>query len=71
MAVLLHVAPDAEMRLDGLRDALAGAASECGASAWNGLLVAASSTRTRRPCGPISPEPASLPRRALPRSWQT
>ncbi len=37
-ALLVHVAPDAEARLDAVRDALA--AVEAGASAWNGLLVA-------------------------------
>jgi len=40
LATILHVAPDAEARLDAMRTALAGATAECGASAWNGLLVA-------------------------------
>ena len=40
MATLLHVAPDAEAALDGLRDALADAPGEWGASAWDGMLVA-------------------------------
>jgi urease accessory protein len=39
LATILHVAPDAERRLDGARDLLAGASSECGASAWNGMLL--------------------------------
>lgn len=39
-ATLLHVAPDAEAALDGLRVALAGAPGEWGASAWDGMLVA-------------------------------
>lgn len=40
MATLVHVAPDAAASLDGLRDALAGAPAEWGASAWDGMLVA-------------------------------
>ena len=40
VAILAHVAPNAEARLTAVRRALAGAQSECGASAWNGLLVA-------------------------------
>ncbi|WP_394072506.1 urease accessory protein UreD [Roseixanthobacter glucoisosaccharinicivorans] len=39
LATLLYVAPDAEARLDAVRAALESCASECGASAWNGLLV--------------------------------
>ena len=39
LATILHVAPDAEARIDEARDLLAGASSECGASAWNGMLV--------------------------------
>lgn len=38
VATLIHAAPDAEDRLDGLREALAG--YDAGASAWDGLLVA-------------------------------
>jgi urease accessory protein len=40
VAILAHVAPNAEACLTAVRRALAGAQSECGASAWNGLLVA-------------------------------
>jgi urease accessory protein len=40
LATLVLIAPDAEARLDAARDALAGASGECGASAWNGMLVA-------------------------------
>ena len=36
VATLVYVAPDAEARLDALREA----APVCGASAWNGMLVA-------------------------------
>ena len=39
LATILHVGPDAEQRLDEARDLLAGASSECGASAWNGMLI--------------------------------
>jgi urease accessory protein len=39
LATILHVAPDSEQRLEEARDLLAGASSECGASAWNGMLV--------------------------------
>jgi urease accessory protein len=39
-ATLVHVSPVAEAALDGLRDALADAPGEWGASAWNGMLVA-------------------------------
>jgi urease accessory protein len=40
MATVVLVAPDAESRLDGARDALDSGAWEGGASAWNGMLVA-------------------------------
>jgi urease accessory protein len=40
VATLLHAAPDAEAALDPLRAALEHAPAECGASAWDGLLVA-------------------------------
>ncbi|WP_084539633.1 urease accessory protein UreD [Azorhizobium doebereinerae] len=40
LATFLYVAPDAEARLDEARALMEGAHSECGASAWNGLLAA-------------------------------
>ncbi len=40
VATILHVAPDAEARLDEARAALANATSDCGASAWSSMLVA-------------------------------
>lgn len=40
IATLLHVAPKAEARVKSVRAALARARSECGASAWDGMLVA-------------------------------
>jgi urease accessory protein len=39
-ATVVLLAPDAEARLDAARAALADAAGEAGASAWNGMLVA-------------------------------
>ena len=40
IATFLCIAPDAEARLDAARSALSLSTCECGASAWNGLLVA-------------------------------
>jgi urease accessory protein len=40
IATLVFVAPDAEASLDTARAALASTTGECGASAWNGMLVA-------------------------------
>jgi urease accessory protein len=40
LATFVHVAPDAERRLEEARDLLGAAPSESGASAWNGMLVA-------------------------------
>jgi urease accessory protein len=72
VATVLHVAPGAEGRRDEARAALDGAASECGVSAWDGILLARF----------LSPDPQAL--RAdlarfvtrlrgapMPRSWQT
>lgn len=39
VATVLHVAPDAESRLEEARDAIADAVGDCGASAWSGMLV--------------------------------
>ena len=72
LATVLHLAPDAEARREEARAALDGVAGECGASAWNGMLVARF----------LSPDPqrlrADLVRflerfrgRPMPRSWQT
>ena len=38
-ASLLLVSPDAESKLHAVRDAIAGAPAEGGASAWNGMLA--------------------------------
>lgn len=39
LATFLHVAPDAESRLDATRDLMENASCDCAASAWNGMLV--------------------------------
>jgi len=39
LATLVHVAPDAEAKIDDVRAAFAGAPVEAGASAWNGMLL--------------------------------
>jgi urease accessory protein len=39
VATVVHVAPDAEERLEDARAALAQAAGDCGASAWSGMIV--------------------------------
>jgi urease accessory protein len=71
VATCLLVAPDAEARLEEARAALEGGRSECGVSAYDGMLVARF----------LSPEPKSLRadliryteclRGPFPRSWQT
>jgi urease accessory protein len=72
LATVLHVAPDAEAMRERARDALEGASSECGVSAWNGMLVARF----------LSPDPQALRTdlvrllerfrgAPMPRSWQT
>jgi len=40
VATIFYVAPNAPARLEELRHALANAPAECGASAWDGMLVA-------------------------------
>jgi urease accessory protein len=40
MATLVHVAPSAEEALAPVRHALCNAPADCGASAWDGMLVA-------------------------------
>ncbi len=72
VATLVHVAPDAEARLDALRGPLADAPAEVGASAWNGMLVgrivAQDGARLRAAVrGGLA---ALREGRALPRVWQ-
>jgi urease accessory protein len=40
IATLLHLAPDAESKVDAVRASLAGPATEAGASAFDGMLIA-------------------------------
>lgn len=71
VATLIYVAPDATARLDGLRAAWDAAGTECGASAWNGMLVgrvvAADGARLRQTV--IAGLAALRDGRALPRVW--
>ncbi len=77
MATLLHLAPDAESRLDQARDLIqaAGCAAlsvEAGASAWNGML---SLRLLGAEIGPLRLAAARILEgfrgRPLPRVWQT
>jgi urease accessory protein len=72
LATVLYLGPDAEARRVEARAALEGARAECGASAWDGMLVARF----------LSPDPqvlrADLVRflerfrgAPMPRSWQS
>ena len=72
LATVLHVARDTEARRDEARTLLRNARSECGLSAWDGMMVARF----------LSPDPQvlridlahfleGLCGRSLPRSWQT
>lgn len=69
-ALLLHVAPDAGDRLDAVRAALAAAGGDCGASSWNGMLVArvlaADPADMRRA---VRMGLTAITRRPLPRVW--
>lgn len=69
-ALLLDVAEDAADRLDAVRAAIAGARSVCGASAWNGMLVArflaADPADLRRD---VRAALGAIGRRPLPRVW--
>jgi urease accessory protein len=68
---VLHVAHDAQSRLDGVRAVLEGAACDAGAGAWNGLLVIrmadAEPSRLRRDLVILL---AHLRGSVLPRVWQ-
>jgi urease accessory protein len=69
LATLVHVAPNAESRLDGVRAVLG--SGEAGASAWNGILVARvlghGSAEVRRTV--IGVLDVLRPSRPLPRVW--
>lgn len=69
-ATLLHIAPDAEAKLDDVRAALTEREVEAGATAWNGMLVArmlsGSAERLREAARAALP---ILMGRQLPRVW--
>jgi urease accessory protein len=72
LATVLLVAPDAESRREGAREALAGAAAECGVSAWHGMLIARFlSTDAQALRADLARFLHHLRGRPLPRSWQT
>ncbi len=70
IATLLHISPKAETRLIGLRRVLTKAHSTCGASAYNGLLIArfacADAAQLRRD---VARAAEFILRGALPRVW--
>ncbi|WP_081629255.1 urease accessory protein UreD [Methylopila sp. M107] len=70
LATLLHVAPDAEAKLEAVREALASHDVEAGVTAWNGMLVArilsVSAERLRDAARAALP---TLIGRPLPRVW--
>jgi urease accessory protein len=69
--MLVLAAADAAERLAALRDALAGLDAECGASAWDGLLVARilASDNTRLRPAIVAGMQALRAGRPLPRVW--
>ena len=72
VATVLLVAPDAESRRDDAREALAGAGSECGVTAWNGMLLARFLSHDGAPLrADLARFLHHLRGRPLPRSWQT
>jgi urease accessory protein len=72
LATVLVVAPDAEARIDAARTALTDAASQCGASAWNGMLVARFvSLNAQALRADLARFLERLSGNPMPRSWQT
>jgi urease accessory protein len=69
--LLVAVSPDAEERLEALRAVQAGARSDCGASAWNGLLIARFLGTPEDVRRDIIQAVEVLARRAMPRTWMT
>lgn len=70
IATLLLMGPDAEERLDAVRASISGADLDCGASTWNGILVArfvARDAALLRRCLVTAAQAASG--RAMPRVW--
>ncbi len=70
-ALLLHIAPDAEALLEPLRDSLANAPCQAGASAWNGLVaVRLLSVAPEHMRAALKPLLEILRGRPAPRVWQ-
>ena len=70
LATILHVAPNADQRIEEARDLLAGASSECGASAWNGMLVVRLLSRDAQALrADLVRFLAGFRHAAMPRSW--
>ena len=69
--LVVAVSPDAEDRLAALRSALADARSDCGASAWNGLLTARFLGTPEDVRHDIIRAVEMLAGRAMPRTWMT
>jgi urease accessory protein len=71
LATLLHASPNAEARLEEMREALAPSQAEWGASAWNGMvlvrLISHSPEQVRTSIVALL---ATLRRRDAPRVWQ-
>lgn len=70
LGTLVYVAPDAEAKLDAVREAIGEADLPCGASAWNGMLVArlvASDLRFVRALGAAAI--CAITTRPMPRAW--
>ena len=71
LATVLHVGRDAQGRLDAARDLLKQAASECGASAWDGVLVMRFLSRDpQRLREDLVGVLQKFRHAAMPRSWQ-
>ena len=71
VGIVVTVCPDAEDRLGALRAALDGARSDCGASAWNGLLTARFLGTPEDVRRDIIKAVEVLAGRAMPRTWMT
>jgi urease accessory protein len=72
IGTVLVVAPDAETRSDAARAALADAVSECGASAWNGMLIARFLSLSAQALRiDLARFLERLSGKPMPRSWQT
>lgn len=71
LGTLVHIAPDAELKLADVRAALAGATFPCAASAWNGMLVARFAARAPHTLIAVAGAVAcAVTGAALPRAWK-